>query len=80
MTYRTTITLEDEAAAFLKEKGGENKSAFINQLLREEQRRALQEAIIAANREEAQDEDYQNELADWDAALNDGLNDDLSPA
>jgi len=80
MTYRTTITLDDEAAAFLQEHGGDNKSAFITQLLREERRRSLREAVLAANREEAEDSDYQGELAEWDATLNDGLTDGLSPA
>lgn len=80
MTYRTTITLDDEAASFLQEKGGDNKSAFITRLLRDERRRALREAVVAANLEEAEDADYQDELADWDATLNDGLTDDLSPA
>lgn len=80
MTYRTTITLDDEAATFLREKGGDNKSAFITQLLRAERRRVLQEAVLAANREEAHDADYQQELHAWDTTLNDGLTDDLSPA
>lgn len=75
MTYRTTITLDDEAASFLQEKGGENKSAFITQLLRAERRRMLRETVLAANREEAQDADYQAELAGWDTTLSDGLSD-----
>lgn len=75
MTIRTTITLDDEAASFLREKGGENKSAFISRLLREESRRQLREAVLTANREEAQDTDYQAEIAAWDTTLNDGLSD-----
>lgn len=75
MTVRTTITLDDEAAAFLRERGGANKSAFINQLLREERRRALRDAVRAANLEEAQDDAYHAELTAWDTTLNDGLSD-----
>ena len=73
MAYRTTITLDAEAGTFLQEKGGDNKSAFINQLLRAERRRTLREAVIAANLEEAQDAEYQNELEAWETTLNDGL-------
>ncbi len=80
MTYRTTITLDDEAATFLKQQGGDNKSAFITRLIRDERRRALHEAVLEANREEAEDADYQAELSEWDATLSDGLTDDLSPA
>lgn len=69
MTYRTTITLDDEAASFLQAHGGENKSAFITRLLREERRRSLQRAVVLANQEEAQDPDYQDQLAQWDATL-----------
>lgn len=80
MTHRTTITLDDEAAGFLQEHGGENKSAFIAGLLREEKRRALRDAVLAANLEEAGDAEYQQDLAEWEVALGDGLSDDVSPA
>lgn len=33
----------------------------------------LQEAILKANKEEAEDMDYQKELSSWDATLKDGL-------
>lgn len=73
MTYRTTITLDEEAATFLQENGGDNKSAYITRLLREESRRSLQEAVLVANREEAEDDSYQEELSEWDTTLSDGL-------
>lgn len=38
---RATFTLEDGALDFLKKAEGENKSAFVNQLLLDEKRRAL---------------------------------------
>jgi antitoxin CcdA len=80
MTYRTTITLDKEAAAFLRDHGGDNKSAFIAGLLREERRRTIENLIHAANRDEAADADYQTELADWDVTLSDGMGDDVPPA
>jgi hypothetical protein len=73
MTGRATFTLDDDAFAFLKAAAGRNRSAYINRLLKEEQRRALTHTIARANREEAEDEAYQAELAAWDAALLDGL-------
>ena len=73
MSYRATITLDEDAYAFLKAEGGKNRSAFINQLLKAEKRRRLAQAILQANREEAEDEAYQALLADWDDTLLDGL-------
>ncbi len=73
MTNRATITLDEEAFAFLKKSGGSNRSAYINELLKKEKRRALESKILKANREEAEDLNYQNELSEWEATLSDGL-------
>ena len=73
MSHRATFTLEDEAFDYLKEVGSENKSAYVNNLLLEEKRRNLKQAILRANREEAEDEEYQESLAVWDETLADGL-------
>jgi hypothetical protein len=54
--------------------GGENRSGYINELLKREKRRTLEQAILSANREEAGDQSYQVELEAWDATLDDGLN------
>ncbi len=73
MSNRATFSLEDEAFEFLKRVGGDNKSAFVNQLLLEKKRRTLKRAIVKANQEEAEDAAYQEELAAWDTTLADGL-------
>ena len=73
MTHRATFTLDNEAYNYLMSAGHKNKSAFVNNLLVREKRRALSVAIIQANLEEAEDEDYQEELSVWDAASGDGL-------
>lgn len=73
MSNRATFTLEDEAFDYLQQVGSENKSAYVNHLLLEEKRRHLKQAILRANLEEAEDEDYQEELAVWDDTLADGL-------
>ena len=41
MTSRTTITLDNDAYSFLMAKGGKNKSAYINQLLKKERQRTF---------------------------------------
>ena len=74
MTSRTTITLDSDAYSFLMAEGGKNKSAYINQLLKKERQRTLEEAILQANKEEAEDPEYQEELSVWDETLSDGLN------
>jgi len=73
MTNRATFTLDDDALAYLKEAGGENKSAYVNDLLLQEKKRALKKAILQANQEEAKDAAYQEELSEWDETLADGM-------
>ena len=73
MTNRATFTLEYEALAYLKQAGGENKSAYVNRLLLQEKERSLKKAILQANQEEAEDSVYQEELSEWDETLADGL-------
>lgn len=69
MTNRATITLDDDAYAFLEASAGDNRSAYINKLLKEEKRRVLEKQIMRANQEEASDLAYQEELMDWDVTL-----------
>lgn len=73
MTHRATFTLEPDVFAFLQQMGGDNRSGYINELLKREQRRTLAQAILLANREEAGDQTYQEELTEWDSTLDDGL-------
>jgi predicted CopG family antitoxin len=73
MTYRATFTLDQDAFAFLKKMGGQNRSAFINDLLKKEKRRTLEKSMLQANQEEAGDREYQEELGDWEETLEDGL-------
>jgi len=73
MTHRATITLDSEAFSFLEKMAGNNRSAYINALLKTERRRSLEQAIIQSNQEEASDMAYQEELATWEPTLADGL-------
>ncbi len=76
-TNRATFTLDTEAHAFLMAFGGDNKSAFINDLLKREKQRTLAEELMKANQEEAEDQDYQEDLSHWDVTLSDGLSTDV---
>lgn len=73
MTHRATITLDNDSYAFLEASAGNNRSAYINKLLKEEKRRVLATQILKANQEEASDLAYQEELMDWDVTLSDGF-------
>lgn len=53
--------------------GGTNRSGSLNDLVNREQRRILEHAVLDANREEAHDPAYQQELATWQWTLTDGL-------
>jgi predicted CopG family antitoxin len=76
MAHRTTITLDDEAYRFLNDIAGDNRSAYINALLKLERKNFLKQALIKANQEEAVDPDYQEELKVWESTLSDGLPND----
>lgn len=76
MTHRTTITLDDEVYLFLNDIAGDNRSAYINELLKQERKNFLKQALIKANQEEAADLDYQEELQTWENTLSDGLSND----
>ena len=73
MTHRATITLDDDAYAFLEASANGNRSAYINNLLKEEKQRVLEQQIMRANQEEAEDLAYQEELMNWEITLSDGL-------
>lgn len=74
MSMRATFTIDDDAHAFLMKVGGDNRSGYINQLLKSEQQKQLEAGILRANQEEADDAAYQQKLSVWDETLSDGLN------
>ncbi|GKS69659.1 antitoxin CcdA [Nitrosomonas sp. PY1] len=76
MAHRTTITLDDESYAFLNNIAGDDRSAYINELLKQERKNHLRQALLRANQEEAEDSDYQQELKEWEKTLSDGLSND----
>lgn len=74
MTHRTTITLDDDSFTFLNTIAGNNRSAYINELLKHQRENYLKQSLLQANQEESQDPDYQSELNEWDITMYDGLN------
>lgn len=73
MTYRATITLDEDVFEYLQTKAGRNRSAYINALIKKDQANSLAAAILRANHEEANDREYRRECSDWDATMFDGL-------
>ncbi|SOD22982.1 CopG family transcriptional regulator [Nitrosomonas ureae] len=73
MTNRATITISDECWEYLGKVAGDNRSAYINDLLNKDLRNYQEQKAIQDNIEEAEDLDYQNELAEWDVTLMDGI-------
>jgi len=73
MAVRITITVDEQALEFLDQVAQGNRSAYVNRLLNDERERYLAEMILQANLEEAADEAYQAELAEWDVTLGDGI-------
>ncbi len=53
--------------------GGTNRRGYLNALLKREHQRMVEHAVLDANREEAQDAAYHEELATWERTLADGL-------
>lgn len=75
MAAKITINIEDRAFAFLS-KVAENRSAYINELLLEKEREALETDLRKAYREQNQDPEFQEAIKDWDVTVGDGLDED----
>lgn len=76
MAKRLNITVDEDAYYFVERKGGNNRSAFINQLIRDAQRRELAEQLAQQAAEEATDPESQAEFALWERmGVQDGLQD-----
>lgn len=71
---KVTITLEDDILQFVDQQAQGNRSAYINALLAEYRRRIIEAQMIAALKEDAQNPEYQAEIAAWDSVVGDGIN------
>ena len=75
MAKRLTISIDEEVYDYLEHAAGDNRSAFINELLRQHHLAKMKARMIQGLQEDAQDTDYQQEIAEWDITLADGLDD-----
>jgi hypothetical protein len=68
-----TVTLDREVIDFLDTEGQGNRSESINRLLLEHRRQIIEQQTILALQADLADSEYQAELADWDAVVEDGI-------
>jgi hypothetical protein len=73
MTVQITISIERSNHDFLKQVAGNNKSAYINELLYRERCKLTEEAMIQANDEAFVDSDCIEDMKAYELALSDGL-------
>ncbi len=71
---KVTITLEEEILRFVDQQAQGNRSSYINTLLAEQRRQTLAAEMIAALKQDAEDPEYQAEIAAWDSVVGDGVN------
>ncbi|MCL6754084.1 CopG family transcriptional regulator [Nostoc sp. CCCryo 231-06] len=71
---KVIITLEEDILRFVDQYAEGNRSAYINTLLAEHRRRILAAEMIAALKQDAEDPEYQTEIAAWDSVVGDGIN------
>lgn len=71
---KVTITLEDDILRFVDKEAKGNRSSYINALLAEHRRQILEAEMIVALKQDAEDPEYQAEIADWDSVIGDGIN------
>ena len=71
---KVTITLEEDILQFVDQYAQGNRSAYINTLLAEHRRQILAAEMIAALKQDAEDPEYQAEIAAWDSVAGDGIN------
>jgi len=75
MVRPISFSLDESNIAFVTKMGGDNKSAYVNELIQREKRKALEEAFIKANEEAANDPDCIEDMEAFSVALLDGLDD-----
>jgi Arc/MetJ-type ribon-helix-helix transcriptional regulator len=71
---KVTITLEEDILQFIDRQAQGNRSGYINALLSEHRRRLLEAEMIAALKQDAENPEYQAEVAAWDNVVGDGIN------
>jgi hypothetical protein len=73
MAKRLNITVDEEIFEFVVSQGGQNRSAFVNDVLVEYKKRQFEKELIRQMAEDDTDLQLKDELKAWDATLWDGL-------
>jgi Arc/MetJ-type ribon-helix-helix transcriptional regulator len=68
-----TISLEEEVLRFLDRSANGNRSDYLNSLLTQLRRQAIEQEMIEALLNDAEDQDYLTEIAVWDCVAGDGI-------
>jgi Arc/MetJ-type ribon-helix-helix transcriptional regulator len=73
MSKKVSITLDDEVLDFV-DRLASNRSSFINDVLSKEKQRIFMKELENAYKDQANDPEFKEEIADWDITVGDGLN------
>lgn len=73
MAKRLNITVDEEIYEFVASHGGENRSAFVNEVLADYKKRQFEKELIRQMAEDDHDPQLKADLKGWDATLWDGL-------
>ncbi len=73
MSKKVSITLDDEVLDFV-DRLASNRSSFINDVLSKEKQRIFMKELEDAYKDQANDPEFQEEIAVWDITVGDGLN------
>lgn len=73
MAKRLNITVDEEIYEFVASYGGENRSAFVNEVLTDYKKRQFERELIRQMAEDDNEPQLKEELKGWDATLWDGL-------
>lgn len=76
---KISINLDESTLSYL-DKVTENRSAYINNLIRAEQKKAFNVKLETDYLEQSQDIEWQTEVELWDSTASDGLNDSVEGA
>lgn len=72
MSKKVSITLDNEVLEFVDQLSS-NRSSFINKVLQKEKQQLFMKDLENAYKEQANDSEYQEEMAVWDVTVGDGI-------
>ena len=73
---KISIKLDDSALAFL-DRITTNRSGFINELIKQEEKKQMMARLEAEYEEQSNDPEWQSEIKLWDCTASDGLDDSV---